>query len=177
MRDPNLWDPKVRDLKVCDQNVRDTKSAKSKRMWSKCGGSKSTISKILNSLSLELWEISLIDWQFIVWNGKKVSLHFRLPVLLGRQLAGIAAEFRWFIAVYIFVTYIFIPGFFIILSLIDKSGTLTGVVLGIIVFLFCIKMVINFMRSRGDLRRFLPSRCQQSGSLPEWMSSLAFYDR
>ena len=64
-----------------------------------------------------------------------------------------------------------------ILSQIDSSGTLTGVILALIVFAFAIKLIINFMRSRADLRKCLPGPLQQSGGFPEWMSSLSFYDR
>ena len=105
-----------------------------------------------------------------------ISFYFRIPIFLGRQLGNTVAQYRWFLGVYIILMYLIFPLFFIVLSLIDSTGILTAVVTVLMVFMFACYMLVSFMRSRGSLRRMLPSFLLNWDFVPIWMRSLAPYD-
>ena len=91
-----------------------------------------------------------------------------------------AGEFRWFMIVYIISTYLIIPGFFVVVSLIDNAikanGSLTSVILGLIVSILALYLIITIMQKLSALRKFLPRFLRSWNFLPEW-TYLAYYDR
>ena len=139
-----------------------------------------------------LWSISSLTslefWSFILYHlwGKNlftdsfflqlINFSFRIPIFLGRQLGNTVAQYRWFLGVYIILMYFIFPLSFIAMSMIEPKGILTAVVTSLMVFMFACYMLVSFMRSRGSLRRMLPSFLMNWDFVPIWMRSLAPYD-
>ena len=105
-----------------------------------------------------------------------INFSFRIPIFLGRQLGNTVAQYRWFLGVYIILMYFIFPLSFIAMSMIEPKGILTAVVTSLMVFMFACYMLVSFMRSRGSLRRMLPSFLLNWDFVPIWMRSLAPYD-
>ena len=71
-----------------------------------------------------------------------------LPIAMARALGDVTATYRWFPVAYIIVMFFFVPGFFVVLSLISDVLVVT---VGIVIALTIIFVsVVNYMQGTTD---------------------------
>ena len=102
---------------------------------------------------------------------------FRLPILFCKKLEQTVQKYRWFSFVYVFTVSFIIPGTFICLSLLDKSGIASHLFLGIFSMILILILLLNFLQRHNKFNYLLPNILQDWTFLPKMFRSLKPYDR
>ena len=101
----------------------------------------------------------------------------RIPIPLCKKLGKITAKYRWFALVYIIGMFFVMPGVFVALTLIDSTGIVMNIFLGIFAVVLAVIGTINFMQSNATLQKFLPKILLNWDFMPKPLRSLEPYDR
>jgi len=101
----------------------------------------------------------------------------RIPIPLCKKLGKITAKYRWFALVYIIGMFFVMPGVFVALTLIDSTGIVMNIFLGIFAVVLAVIGTINFMQSNATLQKWLPKILLNWDFMPKPLRSLEPYDR
>jgi sodium-dependent phosphate cotransporter len=100
------------------------------------------------------------------------------PIPLCKKLGKITATYRWFAIVYVVGMFFVMPGFFVLLTMIDSKGITMYTFMLIIFVLITGSMTINWMQSNTKpANELLPEKLRNWEFLPEPLKSFEPYDR
>lgn len=97
----------------------------------------------------------------------------KLPINAAKYMGNVTAEYRWFAIAYLVVIYFLFPAVVFAISLAGVD-VLMGIGIPILVLIVAIAVVKVIQKKRPKI---LPRKLQTWDFLPEWMHSLAPYDR
>merc|ERR1711971_1156181 len=102
----------------------------------------------------------------------------RFPIPLCKKLGKITATYRWFAIVYVVGMFFVMPGFFVLLTMIDSKGITMYTFMLIIFVIITGSMTINWMQSNTKpVNELLPEKLRNWDFLPEPLKSFEPYDR
>lgn len=94
--------------------------------------------------------------------------------MLCKILGDITAKYRWFAILYLIVMFVFLPAFFMLLSL--NTIVMIVVLVPLAIFLVIV-VIVNVMQHYEKSRQLLPSLFRDWDFLPKPLHSLEPYDR
>ncbi|XP_033755794.1 sodium-dependent phosphate transport protein 2B-like [Pecten maximus] len=97
----------------------------------------------------------------------------KLPINAAKYMGNVTAEYRWFAIAYLILLYFLFPAIIFALSLAGVE-VLMGIGIPFLVMVVII-MVINVLQNKRP--KVLPTTLRSWDFLPEWLRSLAPYDR
>ncbi|XP_060080609.1 sodium-dependent phosphate transport protein 2B-like [Ylistrum balloti] len=97
----------------------------------------------------------------------------KLPINAAKYMGNVIAEYRWFAIAYLILLYFLLPGLIFAISLAGPEYLMAFGIPALV--LIVLITVINVLQSK--LPKVLPSKLRTWNFLPEWLRSLAPYDR